>query len=90
MCHASAGQRAATLILSFAFRGGLFWYFTGAGGLICQNFQSRPCRQPYANEKLEDKEMKGHIIAVAKSLHPIAVSSRSKFVGFEQGSSGFI
>jgi hypothetical protein len=38
MCDVSLGQRAATVVLTFALRGGLFWHFTGAGGLICQNF----------------------------------------------------
>nr|XP_051196812.1 ethylene-responsive transcription factor ERF110-like [Lolium perenne] len=35
MCDVSLGQRAATVVLTFALRGGLFWHFIGAGGLIC-------------------------------------------------------
>jgi hypothetical protein len=44
MCDVSLGQRAATVVLTFALRGGLFWHFTGTGGLICQNFYPPRCK----------------------------------------------
>jgi hypothetical protein len=38
MCDVSLGQRAATVVLTFALKGDPFWHFTGADGLICQKF----------------------------------------------------
>ena len=36
MCHASPGQPAATVLLPFSLRGGLFWHFITRSGLFCQ------------------------------------------------------
>nr|XP_051190857.1 uncharacterized protein LOC127304200 [Lolium perenne] len=54
MYDVSLGQRAATVVLTFALRGGPFWHFTGAGGLNCQNFSSVSPAQTLARPREGD------------------------------------